>query len=310
MELRGDNFMVPFDRLASYLAEFWRNARAAEQAVLDLLTALQDDDVVVQHLTELQHLLQRCQRTMATCNEQIGKCAKVRSSRVGRELRRQLEQEELDPELAKVFLGQVERRMGYIAATLRRFQELGTVEALHQEEPKIISLQDRKARVELMQMGAGAVRKTVAGLVMVGGVACLVCFCPPAVAAVVANGGVPALFQIATIKAAAPAVSQAITGFLCWGAAASIEKKIEKRARVLVPRLQQFIESYQRAFGQLREVDTLMHGINETKMSVETDLNEARQFIAPANRYEGFALQDAMETLLEGLGRLEGRVDE
>lgn len=298
------------EKLSEYLnieTAFGLFVNCAEEAVQDVLTTLSKGPghqvEARMRLTELQHLLRRCRQVIATGNEQIGSCAKIGSGRLGRELKRQLEQKELDLELATVFLDEVKSRLGDICQTTRRLQQMGAVEEIQTTKSQVISLNNQRERAERMRTIAGAF-KTIVELVMVGGVAYLLFYCP-AGAAAVAKGGATVLFEMVTSQATAAAAFKAFLAFLCLGATATLAEEIKERAYVLVSRLKELTDSFVEVHKQLEEVHTLTKGINESTTPTETNLKRALKHKAPANFSQELALETNLKILLEGLEKLK-----
>ena len=289
-------------------------AAMAMTAVKKFRSVLDPDHVVAKmRLVELENLLARCRQTIATCKEQIEKYANLGSGRLGREARKQMKGDNIDPKLAESLLRQVKTRLSHVQGTLDRFKELGTLEGIKAAEANINTLTGDKQTAQMVSTAA-RYTKFAFRLAIGAGAVVLLFYCLPAIPGAVATvsqqGLATTVYQVVTSKAAAAFMSKAFLGMLGWGVTEVVSSKIEEAMNHFVSKLNALTQAFMEVFEQLHKVDTTIHGLAELTEPTKGDREvaaTAQEHLA-TNRYERASLQDAIESLLDGLDRLKGQI--
>lgn len=265
-------------------------------------------------LTEMQNLLQRCWDTTTTCYQGMSSYADMSSGRVAQEIRLQLQRDDLEPQLVGEFLNQVNIRLGNLRTTTRRFKALGTVVEIGKARSQLRSLESEQNAAECVADLSKAV-KFVFKMVVVGGCAYLAFQCLPAAHGIFTafklRGLKSVFFEVVTSKAAISKVSTAFLTLLGLGAADSIADDILQGVQNLETKLSRLTEGFMSVFEQLHTLDTAMHGILECGAVARNALKSVRDSKArlSTNKYEYFGLQDSVESFLDCLQELKGKLE-
>ena len=242
-------------------------------AIERLTNAFEPDRVEAKmQLVEVENLLKRCNETILTGKEQVVALAKLGSGHQGRQARRQIKKGKLNPQLAEALFLSAKTRVKHIQETVDRFKALRTPEGMQKAEENIRSLDDDRWIPKLVATGR-RLASTVFQYFFGGATA-------GSVLALLGMGGV------------------------------AVTEKIAAAAAHLETNLDNVRQAFMNAHKDLHDVSTAMHKLLEqaelTKGHLEAStVVQGRQ---ARKSYQRAGLQDDMETLLNGLDKLKGKL--